>query len=113
MLPIITRYFGGLSCDAGGNPQIVPNQERSLGGPGSWYSHKPPRVRESHELGPTPSRAGTPCPLPLPKEVQEGGWGSRPEAGSKTLHYAKFWAQNATKTSAGNIPESLSKLVFA
>ena len=28
----------------------------------------------------------------------------------KTLHYAKFWAQNATKTSAGNIPESLSNL---
>ena len=30
--------------------------------------------------------------------------------GPKTLHYAKFWAQNATKTSAGNIPESLSNL---
>ena len=30
--------------------------------------------------------------------------------GSKTLHYAKFWAQNATKTSAGNIPESLWNL---
>ena len=30
--------------------------------------------------------------------------------GSKTLYYAKFWAQNATKTSAGNIPESLSNL---
>ena len=28
----------------------------------------------------------------------------------KTLHYAKLWAQNATKTSAGNIPESLSNL---
>ena len=31
-------------------------------------------------------------------------------SGPKTLHYAKFWAQNATKTSAGNIPESLSNL---
>ena len=30
--------------------------------------------------------------------------------GPKSLHYAKFWAQNATKTSAGNIPESLSNL---
>ena len=30
----------------------------------------------------------------------------------KTLHYAKFWAQNATKTSAGNIPESLSNLLL-
>ena len=30
--------------------------------------------------------------------------------GPKTSHYAKFWAQNATKTSAGNIPESLSNL---
>ena len=30
--------------------------------------------------------------------------------GPKTLHYAKFWAQNATKTSAGNTPESLSNL---
>ena len=30
--------------------------------------------------------------------------------GPKTLHYAKLWAQNATKTSAGNIPESLSNL---
>ena len=30
--------------------------------------------------------------------------------GPQTLHYAKFWAQNATKTSAGNIPESLSNL---
>ena len=30
--------------------------------------------------------------------------------GHQTLHYAKFWAQNATKTSAGNIPESLSNL---
>ena len=30
--------------------------------------------------------------------------------GHKTLHYAKFWAQNATKTGAGNIPESLSNL---
>ena len=30
--------------------------------------------------------------------------------GPKTLHYAKIWAQNATKTSAGNIPESLSNL---
>ena len=30
--------------------------------------------------------------------------------GPKTLHYAKFWAQNATKTSVGNIPESLSNL---
>ena len=30
--------------------------------------------------------------------------------GPKTLHYAKFRAQNATKTSAGNIPESLSNL---
>ena len=30
--------------------------------------------------------------------------------GPKTLHYAKFWAQNAAKTSAGNIPESLSNL---
>ena len=30
--------------------------------------------------------------------------------GPKTLHYAKFWAQNATKTSAGNSPESLSNL---
>ena len=28
----------------------------------------------------------------------------------QTLHYAKFWAQNATETSAGNIPESLSNL---
>ena len=28
----------------------------------------------------------------------------------QTLHYAKFWAQNATKTSAGNIPKSLSNL---
>ena len=28
--------------------------------------------------------------------------------GPKTLHYAKVWAQSATKTSAGNIPESLS-----
>ena len=28
----------------------------------------------------------------------------------KTLHYAKFWAQNATKISAENIPESLSNL---
>ena len=31
-------------------------------------------------------------------------------SGPKTLHYAKFWAQIATKTSAGNIPESLSNL---
>ena len=31
-------------------------------------------------------------------------------SGPKTLHYAKFWAQNATKTSARNIPESLSNL---
>ena len=30
--------------------------------------------------------------------------------GPKTVHNAKFWAQNATKTSAGNIPESLSNL---
>ena len=30
--------------------------------------------------------------------------------GPKTLHYAKFWAQNATKTSVGNIPERLSNL---
>ena len=30
--------------------------------------------------------------------------------GPQTLHYAKFWAQNVTKTSAGNVPESLSNL---
>ena len=30
--------------------------------------------------------------------------------GPRTLHYAKFWAPNVTKTSAGNIPECLSNL---
>ena len=38
---------------------------------------KPPTVRESS------SRAGTPYPLPLPKEVQKGGRGPGRRGGSR------------------------------
>ena len=54
----------------------------SLGGPGSWYSHAQSAHSSRRPQAGTPSRAWTPCPLPLPKviEVQEGG-GSRQEGG--------------------------------
>ena len=42
---------------------------------------KPPTVRENRSPGP-PSRAGTPCPFALPKEVRGGDW-RKGGAGSK------------------------------
>ena len=52
----------------------------SLGGPGSWYSHGQTAHSSREPRAGTPSRAD-PLPLALPKEVQKGGEGSRPEGG--------------------------------
>ena len=47
----------------------------SLGGPGSWYSHGQTAHGSRKPLAGTPSRAGTPCPLPFPKRYRGGGGG--------------------------------------